>query len=303
MKFITSPFQMIKKGNIIMKKSIICLILLFSVIQLEADENKETKRAFLGVSTLPVNPALATHLGLDKNHGLIIQQVIKNSAAEKYGMKKYDILTKLNDIIIDGKKSLYNILKSFQPGQEIDLSIIRTGKTEIFKLVLGERQDRKNWWLEFHNKPKILPADQLDLDDQKNNKEIKELEREMQKLHEIMNKLEQGKIEHRLQINERMQKLMENLAKRQNGPNHIQFNGHTQSTIRSSDESHNILIESTNGDIIVKISDKNGNTLFEGPINTEDDKKLIPIELKDKVLNIQGKAKVMIKFNDIEHEK
>jgi serine protease Do len=73
-------------------------------------------KAFLGVMSEAV----------DK--GVIIKSVVEGSAAQKAGLKEQDIITKVNDQIIDGPKTLYDIVGGFKPQDKINITYLRDEK-------------------------------------------------------------------------------------------------------------------------------------------------------------------------------
>ena len=86
----------------------------------------ETPHAFLGVTT-----------DEDEN-GAKVTDVTKESAAEKAGLKKDDIITKVGDKKVDGPESLSDVVRSFKPKEEITVQYKRDGKENSTKVTLGE---------------------------------------------------------------------------------------------------------------------------------------------------------------------
>ena len=128
---------------------------------------------------------------------------------------------------------------------------------------------------------------------------LKNLEIDIQGLDGAMNIHEKHKEQHKLRM-QNMQKLFEQLAKNPNMPNRLQFNGKRRSTIKVSDDEHDIEIKSIDDNRTLKVKDKNGNIVFEGPINTEDERAVIPPELQEKIdgINVQVQGKnVQLNFN------
>jgi predicted metalloprotease with PDZ domain len=92
-------------------------------------EEGSNKVAFLGVATEPAK-------GL-----LVIRNVVKDSAAEKAGLKESDKIVTINGSRVDPATFQTNLQK-FKPGQKIGMGI-RRGETAMdFSVVLGERDDR-----------------------------------------------------------------------------------------------------------------------------------------------------------------
>ncbi|MBS1667931.1 MAG: PDZ domain-containing protein [Bacteroidetes bacterium] len=83
--------------------------------------------AFLGVASENVD---------DK--GAKIRDVTKNSAAKKAGLKKDDIITKINDNKIDNPKDLTETIHGYKPGEKITVTYSRDGKEKTTVATLGK---------------------------------------------------------------------------------------------------------------------------------------------------------------------
>ena len=90
------------------------------------DEGKDG--AFLGVTTE------------DEEDGAKITQVVKGSAAEKAGLKKGDIITKVGDEKITGPEELSEVISDKKPKEELKVIFKRDGKESSVKAILGERK-------------------------------------------------------------------------------------------------------------------------------------------------------------------
>lgn len=95
------------------------------------DEN-ETPKPFLGVTTEKVD------------NGTKITEVVKGSAAEKTGLKIGDIITKIGDDKIVDPESLFAIIASKKPGDEVKVYYQRNGKEHFSKAILGENKEKQD---------------------------------------------------------------------------------------------------------------------------------------------------------------
>jgi len=104
----------------------------------------EIKRPELGLYYLSIDREIALLNNLPVNQGALVysfsgQQglaVIKGSSAEKAGLKLGDIIIKVGDKNIDLNNSLSNLIAEYNPGDEINIEIIRNGKGQVLKVVL-----------------------------------------------------------------------------------------------------------------------------------------------------------------------
>ncbi len=74
-------------------------------------------------------------------NGVKINEVMKGSSAEKAGMKKGDVITKINDKNISNPKDLFDAVQSYKPNEEVKLYYSRDGKKSDMKVKLGERKE------------------------------------------------------------------------------------------------------------------------------------------------------------------
>ncbi len=93
---------------------------------------------FLGVSTARVDPTLTEQLGLQREVGLIVTDVVGESPATGL-LKRHDILLKLNDQILVNIEQLGVLIRSYKEGDEVTLTYVRAGKQETVKVKLAQR--------------------------------------------------------------------------------------------------------------------------------------------------------------------
>lgn len=98
--------------------------------------NKKISRAFLGISYVMVNKALAEDRGLVA--GALVREVIAGSSAEEAGLKIYDIITKVDGKEVNDDNPLAKFLNSHKAGDKITLTIWRAGKTMAVSATLKE---------------------------------------------------------------------------------------------------------------------------------------------------------------------
>ncbi|CAN5749105.1 hypothetical protein BH11BAC3_BH11BAC3_14750 [soil metagenome] len=94
----------------------------------EFKNGKEISRPFLGVTTEKTST------------GAKIIEVVKESSAEKAGLKKDDIITKIGDENIADAESLSKIISAKKPKEVVKVTYSRNGKTNTAKATLGERK-------------------------------------------------------------------------------------------------------------------------------------------------------------------
>ena len=254
---------------------------IFLMLMISASLAFAGDKTYLGVFTVPVSEELRSHLSLEKNQGLMIRKVVKNSPAEENHLQKFDILLQLNDVKINSTQGLASTVRQFNVNDEVTLKMIRHGEKLDLKVKLGERQD-------------LMTANHLSNIQIIHNHD--DMMKEMEELKRKVKEMTENHLQNQTGINDDVQKLLEEMAKKHNMPKKFQFNGISTSVIQSSDGEHSININVKNGDKTAKVTDAKGNIVFEGPINTKAEKEAIPQEVREKVLNLQDTVKIEAQF-------
>lgn len=94
----------------------------------------------------PPPPMNAAFLGVmteaaENTKGAIINSVSDASPAQKAGLKEKDIITKLNDKIIDGPNTLYEAVGEFKPEEKVNITYLREGKEKKTTAVLEKNKN------------------------------------------------------------------------------------------------------------------------------------------------------------------
>jgi S1-C subfamily serine protease len=123
-----------------------------SVDQLREDGKVEY--AYIGVGTKPLFPQLAEELEVDAESGAIVEEVQPNSPAEEAGIEAGDqdidfqaipytvggdIIVSVDGEEIETEADLPRIISRLEPGEEVELGIIRDGDEQEVSVTLGTR--------------------------------------------------------------------------------------------------------------------------------------------------------------------
>ncbi|HSN42915.1 MAG TPA: trypsin-like peptidase domain-containing protein [Propionibacteriaceae bacterium] len=98
-------------------------------------ENGTAKHAYVGIST---NDATA-RLGDETIMGASVESVVSGTPADKAGLVKGDVITALNGISVASSESLVGQIRSLQPGEIVEMTVIRGGKESTVQVTLGSR--------------------------------------------------------------------------------------------------------------------------------------------------------------------
>lgn len=123
-----------------------------SVAQLK--EEGTVEYAFIGVSSQALYPQLAEKLGIEADFGALIATVVPGGPAEKAGLEGGDDELTFQageystggDVIleVDGEEvvepdDLARLVSSHEPGEEVELTVLRDGERERIDVRLGKR--------------------------------------------------------------------------------------------------------------------------------------------------------------------
>ncbi|MCG6939442.1 MAG: DegQ family serine endoprotease [Gammaproteobacteria bacterium] len=91
-------------------------------------EYGEVRRGMLGVIMQNLTPELAHAFGMEMRQGVVISQVIENSAASKAGLKAGDVVTGINGEPVKSASAMRNMVGLMRVGTKMDILVIRDGK-------------------------------------------------------------------------------------------------------------------------------------------------------------------------------
>ncbi len=94
-------------------------------------------RGFLGVSLQPVDKDIADAFGLEKPEGALVSEVVKDSPADKAGLKQGDVILEYNNTPIKSVGSFRNDISLLPPGSKVTLKVSRKGKVMSVPVSLG----------------------------------------------------------------------------------------------------------------------------------------------------------------------
>ena len=99
-------------------------------------DHQNVKRPFIGISGEAISSEVAELYSLPK--GVSVKSVIKDSPAEKAGIKKGDIITKIEGKEITSVPELNRIKNTHKIGDVVTLTLLRSGKEEDVQVTLEE---------------------------------------------------------------------------------------------------------------------------------------------------------------------
>jgi serine protease Do len=99
-------------------------------------------RGYLGVHIQDLTPELARAFGLKDGTGVLIGDVSADTPASRAGLKKGDVILKVNGEPVGAMNQLHVQIAQFAPGTQIKLQIWRNGSTQDVSVKLDEFKDQ-----------------------------------------------------------------------------------------------------------------------------------------------------------------
>lgn len=101
----------------------------------------KVKRGWLGISVQNLTPEIAEAYGVKAQNGVIVGDVFPDSAAEKAGLMRGDVVTALDGEKVKDVQWFVNKVRSLAPGSSLSMDVMRDGRTMTLKARLNERPD------------------------------------------------------------------------------------------------------------------------------------------------------------------
>jgi serine protease Do len=109
----------------------------------------EVTRGWLGVSIQPLDPEIAEAMGLKGGkdgspaHGALVGGVVPGSPAETAGIKRGDVITKVDEAEIKDANDLLNRIALLTPDQWVHVWVLREGMTLDCKARISKRDEKR----------------------------------------------------------------------------------------------------------------------------------------------------------------
>jgi serine protease Do len=100
-------------------------------------------RGYLGLYPQDVTPEIAKQFGMSGPGGALVSEVSPDSPASKAGLKRGDVILKLNGTPVDSANDLRLRISQTPPGTDVKLQISRDGKLQDVTLSLGEFPEKE----------------------------------------------------------------------------------------------------------------------------------------------------------------
>lgn len=107
---------------------------------IELSQDQAGNGSFLGVFLSDVTDSRARELKLPEVRGAVVGQVLKDSPAEKAGLKAEDVILSYNNEPVQNAAQVFRLLTETPAGRTVTLGLSRGGGSLNVAVVTGERQ-------------------------------------------------------------------------------------------------------------------------------------------------------------------
>jgi serine protease Do len=161
---------------------------------------------WLGVHPVDLSDQLAGHYGIKDGNGVLINEVVEDSPAEKAGLKAGDVILKLDEERIEDTSDLHQAIAEHESGAQVEVVIQRNGKEKKISATLEESPHAKDFEIikkmkKFPGKKgrmKILAPEEdmvdiyMDFDEELEEEEFEDLKEELEELREELEALKKS---------------------------------------------------------------------------------------------------------------
>ncbi len=106
-------------------------------------ESGRVVRPFLGIQMVELSPAIASQRNLDAEKGVLIVEVVPGSPAAEAGLQENDVITRIGDQEAEAPSDVTRVINSRQPGDRVELEIVRGGDSRTVTATLTERPEER----------------------------------------------------------------------------------------------------------------------------------------------------------------
>ena len=127
---------MIVMTHNVLRKLFASAVLLI-ILTVAGDVARAAERAYLGMQPQELPADAMAALGIDAPSGIMIRDVGRDTAASGAGVQRGDLLLSLDGTDITSLAQLISVAQALTPGNTVDLSVLRAGKTMDLSMDVG----------------------------------------------------------------------------------------------------------------------------------------------------------------------
>ncbi|MFC2170386.1 S1C family serine protease [Calditrichota bacterium] len=106
------------------------------------DEKSDSKSGFLGIYPRELDDAMREALDFEEA-GVLVENVTKDGPSDIAGVKAGDIILSVRDIKMFNVNRLHKVARRSNPGEKVDIVVLRDGKKKTIPVVVGEYEEKE----------------------------------------------------------------------------------------------------------------------------------------------------------------
>lgn len=240
------------------------------VHRMRGDDQPRGPYTFLGVETSRVPRVVSEQLGLPRGFGVVVDYVVPESAAAKAGVEQSDIVRLLNDQILVDSDQLGTLVRSFADGATVELTVLRKGKEMKLPVRLQQKEDKpgKNGF-----------GYEWNFDGMEGLDALKDMHiPDMSAMREVVSQARKNAARAGQQAREAARKLR--VITTDDGTVKATHVDMGKAQIVFSDDKGELRLETVTGKRVLTAKDPAGKLIFQGPIETEQERSRVPEEVR-----------------------
>lgn len=115
-----------------------CVVVVGNESKVQYAESAKSSHWRLGITLDRVDKATASQLGINRERTSMIASVVDGSPAERAGLKKYDIITRVNGSEEADVDDVLDAIRGARAGEEFKLTVLRGGQPVEVTAVLKD---------------------------------------------------------------------------------------------------------------------------------------------------------------------
>jgi serine protease Do len=283
----------------------------------DKDRGPKVPVTFLGVETSSVPRVVSEQLGLPKGFGLVVDYVVPDGPAAAAGVQQNDIIKMLNDQILMEPDQLAKLVRSYQDGTNVTLTILRKNAETKVTVKLGKKEVRQRdhdygmFNMEDMNEKMQAMNEKMkdfkfDFNDANFDPAIRETVRNAQReavrasaearaqaraeAQRMRDEAQRTRDEARRARDEARRSAGEmRLFSRDKGAMKSTTIDLGKATIVFTDDKGEMKIETVDGKKILTAKDPQGRLLFSGPVDSKEDLDKVPTEVRQRYDKLENK--------------
>ena len=100
------------------------------------------KRAWMGIAPAELTPEIAEGFGLRDARGILVQNVVEKTPADRAGLKRNDVILKYDGQPVSDVTKFRLKVADTQVGRRVPVEVLRDGKSMMLYVTLGDRPDQ-----------------------------------------------------------------------------------------------------------------------------------------------------------------